>query len=133
MSIRVADVVAQQHDRPEADTPGVARGSRGPGEEQKARPGRPVSAARWREEAKKDEHSRAREAIAGGVLRRAAAAVRREDRCDRGEARPEEERRQGLVLQSATEAEAHEIRCPALTRGWLVTAKLTVSVAQSRA
>lgn len=133
MPIRVPHVVPQQHDRVEADPPSVARGGGGAGEEQEAGPGRPVRAARRGEEEEEDQYSSARETIVGGVFRCPAAAVRREDRRDRGETRPEEERGQGVVLQPAAEAEAHEIRCPTLTRGWLVTAKLTVPVAQSRA
>ena len=63
----------------------------------------------WPTSKKKDLYRRAREALAGGILRRAAAAQRGEDRSHRREARPQEERGPGLVLQPAAEAEEDEI------------------------
>jgi len=89
----------------------VAGGGRGAGA---GRPHahRPLRRRRQRRgpEAEADVNRDAGEALAGGVLRHPAAAVRREDRPDRREARPEEERGARLVLQPATEAKANEIR-----------------------
>jgi len=93
----------------------VAGGGGGAGEEQTAGPGRAERAAGRREEAQAHVDRGARETVAGGVLRRAAEAVRREDRGHRREARLEEERGEGVVLQPAAETEAHEVRRPALT------------------
>lgn len=95
----------------------MARGGRGAGQEQKARPRRAECAARRREEAEADLHRRAREAQPRSVLRGAATALRREDSRHRGEARPQEERSAGVVLQPAAETEAHEVRGAALTGG----------------
>lgn len=115
MPVRVADAVAQQHDRAEAHTAGVAGGSGGAGEEQAPGPGRAQRVAGRREEAEAHFHSGARETVAGGVLRGAAEAVGREDRGHCGETRPEEERGPGVVLQPEAKAKAHEVRGPTLT------------------
>lgn len=115
MSVRVAHAVAQQHDRPEAHSAGVAGGGWGAGQEQAPRPGRAERAAGRREKTEAHVDRRAGKTVAGGVLRRAAAAVRREDRGHCGEAGPEEERGPSVVLQSETKTEAHEVRSPTLT------------------
>ncbi|XP_072191663.1 POU domain, class 4, transcription factor 2 isoform X2 [Excalfactoria chinensis] len=106
LPLRVADAVAQQHDRPQAHPAGLAGGGRevAPREAGQAR-----ALQRRREEAQADLHRRPREALARGLLRAAAAAVLREDRRHRREARPQEERGARLVLQPAPEAEAHEV------------------------
>lgn len=64
---------------------------------------------------KKDFHRCTREAFSRGILCRPTTTIRREDCCDRGEARPEKERGACLVLQSTPEAKAHEVCRPALT------------------
>lgn len=115
MPVRVAHAVAQQHDRAQAHTAGVAGGGGGAGEEQAPGPGCAERAAGRREEAEAHFHRGARETVAGGVLRGAAEAVGREDRGNRGETGPEEERGQGVVLQPEAKAEAHEVRGPTLT------------------
>lgn len=115
MPVRVADTVAQQHDRPEAHTSGLAGGGGSAGEKQTAGPGRAERAAGRREEAEAHVDRGARETVPGGVLRRAAETVGREDRGHRGETRSKEERGQGVVLQSAAKTETHEVRRPALT------------------
>lgn len=117
LPLRVPHPLAQQHDRPETDPPGVARGGRGPGEEQAPRPGRAQRVARRGEEAQEDVDRRAGEEEPGGVLRGAAEAVGGEDSRDRGEAGPQEERGEGVVLQPAAEAEEDEVRGATLTDG----------------
>lgn len=95
----------------------MARGGRSTSEEQKTRPRRAERVAGWGEETQKNLDRRAREEKSGSVLRGAAEAVRREDHGDRGEAGPEEERGESVVLQPAAETEAHEVRGAALTGG----------------
>ena len=63
-----------------------------------------------REKEETDFDRSAGKEVAGGLLHGPAEAVRREDRGHRREARPQEERRQGLVLQPAAEAEEDEVR-----------------------
>lgn len=116
LPLRESDAVAQQHDRPQANTASVAGGGGGPGEEQAPRPRRPQRPAGGGEEAEAHVDSGAREAQPGGLFRRAAAALGGEDRRHRREAGPEEERGARLVLQPAAETEAHEVRGAALTR-----------------
>jgi hypothetical protein len=115
MPVRVAHALPQQHDRAQAHPAGLVGGGRGAGQEQAAGPRRPERAPGRREEAQADVDSRPREEESGGVLCGAAEAVGREDRRDRGETRPEEERGEGLVLQSEAEAEENEVRGATLT------------------
>lgn len=93
----------------------MARGSRGASEEQAEGPGRSERPPRGGEEAETDVHRGAREAFIGGVLRRPAAAIGREDSRHCGEVGPEEECGPCVVLQPETEAEAHEVCSAALT------------------
>ena len=64
---------------------------------------------RQRQEAQAHVDSGAREALPGGVLRHPAAPFRREDRADRREVGPQEERCARVVLQPAAETEADEV------------------------
>jgi len=117
MPVRVADAVTQQHDRPQAHPAGVAGRGGGAGQEQAPRSGRAKRASGRREEAEAHVDRGARETVAGSVLRRAAAAFGREDRCHSGKARPEKERGQSVVLQSEAKAKAHEVCGPTLMTG----------------
>lgn len=117
MPVRIVDAVAQQHDRTQADPAGVAGGGGSAGQEQTPRPGRAERASGRREEAEAHFDRGARKTVAGSVLRRAAAAVGREDRGHSGKARPEEERGQSVVLQPEAEAKAHEVCGPTLMTG----------------
>ena len=74
--VRVADAVAQQHDRAQADPARVARGGRGAGAQQATRSRGAVRPALVREEAQAHLHRRAREAIARGLLCRPGAYTR---------------------------------------------------------
>jgi len=86
MPVRVADAVAQQHDRAQADPTGVAGGGGSAGQEQAPRSGRAERAAGRREKAEAHVDRGARDTVAGSVLCRAAAAVGREDRGHSGKA-----------------------------------------------
>lgn len=115
LPLRVADAVTQQHDRAQAHPAGLAGRGGGASQEQASRPGRAVRAACGGEEAQEDVHRGAGEAFPRGLLRRATAALGREDRRHRREARPQEECGACLVLQPAPEAEAYEVRGATLT------------------
>lgn len=115
MPVRIAYTVAQQHDRAQAHTTGVVGGGGGASEEQAPRPGRSQRATGRREEAEAHVDRGPGKTVAGGVLCRTTAAVGREDRGDRGEARPEKERGSRVVLQPEAKTEAHEVRGPTLT------------------
>jgi len=117
MPVRVADAVAQQHDSAQAHPAGVAGGGGGAGQEQAPRSGRAERASGRREEAEAHVDRGARETVAGSVLRRAAAAVGREDRGHSGKARPEKECGQSVVLQPEAKAKAHEVCGPTLMTG----------------
>ena len=62
-----------------------------------------------RQETEAHVDSGAREALPGGVLRHPATSFRREDRADRREVGPQEERCTRVVLQPATETKADEV------------------------
>lgn len=115
MPVRVADAVAQQHDRAQTHTSGVAGGGGGTSEKQASRPRRAQRVAGRREETEAHVDRGARKTVAGGILRRAAAAVGREDCGHRGETRSEEERGPRVVLQPEAETETDEVRRPTLT------------------
>lgn len=106
----IVDIVAQQYDRPEADPPRLAGGSRSADEKQAPGSGSAVRPSGRRKEAQEDVDRSAGEAIARGLFRRPAAPLGRENRRHCRETRPQKERRPRLVLQPAPEAEAHEIR-----------------------
>lgn len=111
LPVRVPDAVAQQHGGAEAHPGGLAGGG-GAGAA-----GEDVQAGdlqRRRQEAETHVHRGPGEALAGGVLRRAAAALVREDRSYRRETGPEKERSPRLVLQSEAKAETDEVFCDAL-------------------
>lgn len=91
LPFRVFNALPQQHDRPEADLAGVARGGGSPGEEQKKRSGRAQRATGRREEKEENVDRGAGKAQSRSVLCGSTATERREDSRDRREARPKEE------------------------------------------
>lgn len=109
--VRIPHAEPQQHDSSEAGAERLVGGGRG-GQEGPRRGRRRRGAAPGREEAQADLDRRPGEAFLGGLLCGAAAAVRRKDRGHRRQARAEEERGPGLVLQPAAKAKENEVCRP---------------------